>query len=109
MTHSATERYNPRHDPDFPSIVVNHLIRNQGEWCHPQDLFTDTSASTRRMVSGSVHEAVDMARHCGLRIESDKVLGYRFVEWVRADARYMHTKTTMRWPRARPDGPSDGQ
>jgi hypothetical protein len=84
----AAGSYNPRHDPDFPDILIGDLLRHFGEWRQLGQIYAADVWAVR--------DVVEIGRRLGLVIEGDRQRGYRLVGFQRR--RYVHVRKASAWP-----------
>jgi len=80
--------WNPRCDPAFREVWLNHLIRHVGEWVHATDLWATDDEWQRSLVRQVAWETVVAARRLGYVIDGDREAGYCY-RWSTLP-RYLH-------------------
>ena len=90
--------YDPRHDPSFPSDVVNLLRDNRGEWLHPGRIVLEQRGGECDpiLLADATYRAVTNARRLGDVIEGDPARGYCYRRFERV--RFVDLAWASQWP-----------
>ena len=76
---TVPENWDPRHERNFESIWLTHLLAHFGRWTHASDVWEPRDAWQRIVLRQRAHEVVHSARRLGLIVQADPLLGYRVV------------------------------